>query len=57
MRDSGHFNIDESINQRDFEDALDSESGNLLKLGLGNKFGQLPGTTETVKARKRYGAD
>ena len=48
MRDSNQgFNIEESINQRDFEDALGNDSGNLQKLGLGNKFGLLPGTTAT----------
>ena len=45
---------DESINQRDFEDAVEENSGNLQKFGLGGKFGLLPGTTETVKAKKRY---
>lgn len=56
MRDSAKFNIDESINQRDFDDELAIDSGNLQKLGLGNKFGILPGTNEaaTDKARKRY---
>ena len=55
MRDSGNFNIDESINQRDFEDAvIGGDSGNLQKFGLGNKFGSLPGTNETLKAKKRY---
>ena len=54
MRDSGNFVADESINQRDFDDLdLGGDSGNLQKLGLGGKFGQLAGT-ETVKARKRY---
>ena len=56
MRDSG-FIIDESINQRDFEDELGNDSGNLQKLGLGNKFGMLPGTKETVKAKRRYAGD
>ena len=54
-RDSHNFVADESINQRDFEDAVIGEnSGNLQKFGLGGKFGMLPGTTETQKAKKRY---
>ena len=55
QRDSHNFIADESINQRDFEDTVIGEnSGNLQKFGLGGKFGQLPGTTEAVKAKKRY---
>ena len=49
--------IDESINQRDFDDMMVGEtSGNLQRFGLGSKFGQLAGT-ETAKARKRYQSD
>ena len=52
-RDSANL-IDESINQRDFDDMMVGEtSGNLQRFGLGSKFGQLAGT-ETAKARKRY---
>ena len=55
MRDSANFVADESINQRDFDDAvmIGGDSGNLQKLGLGSKFGQLAGT-EAAKAKKRY---
>ena len=58
---SGHFFAEESINQRDFDDTvmnmnaadMGGDSENLAKLGLGSKFGYLPGT-ETGNAKKRY---
>ena len=59
LRDSGNYIGEESINQRDFEDAfieqqeVSGNSGNLQRFGLGSKFGQLAGT-ETHKAKKRY---
>ena len=55
MHDSSQFVADESINQRDFDDAMiDADSGNLQKFGLGGKFGLLPGTSEAQNAKKRY---